>query len=64
MERELREKFGFNGTAIKFWFFEKHVTHKHGVSPTRSAETSALQRYNAKKRNWNRNRSSDQQATN
>jgi GTP-binding protein len=56
MERELREKFGFNGTAIKFWFFEKHVTHKHGVSPTRSAETSALQRYNAKKRNWNKNK--------
>jgi len=25
MERELREKFGFDGSAIKFWFFEKHV---------------------------------------
>ena len=25
MERELRETFGFEGTAIKFWFFEKHV---------------------------------------
>lgn len=35
MERELREKFGFDGTPIKFWFFEKHVTHRHGVSPTR-----------------------------
>lgn len=23
LERELREKFGFEGTAIKFWFFEK-----------------------------------------
>ncbi len=52
MERELRQKFGFNGTAIKFWFFEKHVTHKHGVSPTRSENTSALQRYNTRKRNW------------
>jgi GTP-binding protein len=52
MERELREKYGFNGTAIKFWFFEKHVTHKHGVSPTRTADTTALQRYNIKKRNW------------
>lgn len=51
MERELREKFGFNGTGIKFWFFEKHVTHKHGVSPTRSDNT-ALQRHNIKKRNW------------
>lgn len=52
MERELREKFGFEGTAINFWFFEKHVTHKHGVSPTRSEKTTALQRHNMKKRNW------------
>lgn len=51
MERELREKYGFNGTGIKFWFFEKHITHKHGVSPTRSDNT-ALQRHNIKKRNW------------
>lgn len=35
MERELRQKFGFEGTAIKFWFFEKHETHKHGHSPTK-----------------------------
>ena len=54
MERELREKYGFAGTAIKLWFFEKHVSHKHGVSPTRSMETSALQRHNIKKRNWKR----------
>ncbi len=53
MERELREKYGFEGTAIKFWFFEKHVTHKHGVSPTKTTN-SALQRYNAKKRNWSK----------
>jgi GTP-binding protein len=25
MERELRNEFGFEGTAIKFWFFEKHI---------------------------------------
>lgn len=51
MERTLREAFGFAGTPVKFWFFEKHVTHKHGVSPTR-ADNTALQRYNIKKRNW------------
>ncbi len=51
MERELREKYGFNGTGLRFWFFEKHVTHKHGVSPTR-ADNTALQRHNIKKRNW------------
>jgi GTP-binding protein len=28
LERELRERFGFEGTAIKFWFFEKHVDRK------------------------------------
>lgn len=36
MERELRYTYGFEGTTIRFWFFEKHVTHKHGVSPTRA----------------------------
>jgi GTP-binding protein len=36
MERELREAFGFEGTPIRFWFFEKHETHKHGNSPTRA----------------------------
>ncbi len=49
MEKELRMKFGFEGTPIKFWFFEKHETHKHGVSPTR-AENSELQRHIAKKK--------------
>jgi GTP-binding protein len=35
MERNLREKYGFEGTPIQFWFIEKHITHKHGSSPTR-----------------------------
>jgi len=35
MDRRLRETFGFEGTPVKFWFFEKHETHKHGVSPTK-----------------------------
>lgn len=35
MERKLREEYGFNGTPVQFWFFEKHVTHKHGKSPTK-----------------------------
>jgi GTP-binding protein len=34
MERQLREKYGFAGTAIQLWFIEKHDTHKHGNSPT------------------------------
>lgn len=33
MDRALREKFGFEGTPVHFWFFEKHETHKHGTRP-------------------------------
>lgn len=39
MERRLREEYGFEGTAVQFWFIEKHVTHKHGQSPTKEATT-------------------------
>lgn len=34
MERKLRERYGYEGTPIKFWFIEKHETHKHSKSPT------------------------------
>lgn len=34
MDRNMREKFGYAGTPIQFWFIEKHETHKHGNSPT------------------------------
>jgi GTP-binding protein len=37
MERNLREAFGFSGTPVQLWFIEKHITHKHGNSPTRMA---------------------------
>ena len=36
MDRNLREKYGYEGTAIQLWFIEKHVTHKHGNSPTQA----------------------------
>lgn len=49
MERDFRERYGFEGTPVKFWFFEKHQTHRHGVSPTRS-DNSGLQRAIAKKK--------------
>jgi GTP-binding protein len=35
LETRLRQNFGFNGTPIELWFIEKHVAHKHGVSPTK-----------------------------
>lgn len=34
LEHHLRETYGFEGTALQIWFIEKHITHKHGVSPT------------------------------
>jgi GTP-binding protein len=35
MERQMRESFGFEGTALKFWFFEKHVDRLKDVKPTK-----------------------------
>jgi hypothetical protein len=36
LERNLRERFGFEGTSVQLWFIEKHITHRHGNSPTRA----------------------------
>lgn len=36
MDRCLREAYGYEGTPVQFWFIEKHVTHKHGNSPTQA----------------------------
>jgi GTP-binding protein len=35
LDRQLRQSFGFEGTPIQIWFIEKHIAHKHGVSPTK-----------------------------
>ncbi len=43
MERELRQRFNFTGTALQLWFIEKHIGHKHGNSPTK-ADRSDVQR--------------------
>jgi GTP-binding protein len=34
LERNLRQRFGYAGTAVQLWFIEKHETHRHGNSPT------------------------------
>ncbi|HPR09026.1 MAG TPA: ribosome biogenesis GTPase Der [Candidatus Saccharibacteria bacterium] len=39
MERELREEFGFEGSALQLWFIEKSGRHKHGNSPTKPERT-------------------------
>jgi GTP-binding protein len=39
LETRFRKAFGYEGTAVQLWFIEKHVAHKHGVSPTRDKET-------------------------
>jgi GTP-binding protein len=36
LERRMRETYGYEGTPIQLWFIEKHATHKHGKSPTRT----------------------------
>ncbi|MEO8862985.1 MAG: ribosome biogenesis GTPase Der [Candidatus Saccharimonadales bacterium] len=38
MDRKIRETFGFSGTPLKFWFFEKHETHKHGTRPSKPTD--------------------------
>jgi GTPase len=44
LEREFRQVYELEGTPIKFWFIEKHETHKHGVSPTRERNKINRQR--------------------
>ncbi len=36
LERNLREEYGFEGTAVQLWFIEKHESHKHGERPNRT----------------------------
>jgi GTP-binding protein len=38
LETRLRKSFGYEGTPVQLWFIEKHVTHKHGASPTKEKE--------------------------
>lgn len=35
LDRKLREVYGYIGSPIEFWFIDKHIGHKHGVSPTK-----------------------------
>lgn len=35
LETRLRKAYGYEGTALQLWFIEKHVTHRHGASPTK-----------------------------
>jgi GTP-binding protein len=38
LETRFRKAFGFEGSPIELWFIEKHIAHKHGVSPTKIAQ--------------------------
>jgi GTP-binding protein len=40
LERSIREAYGFAGSPVQLWFIEKHETHKHGESPTRSVQAN------------------------
>jgi GTP-binding protein len=36
LESRLRKAYGYEGTPVQLWFIDKHVNHKHGVSPTKA----------------------------
>lgn len=38
LEKRMREAYGFAGTPVQLWFIEKHLSHKHGDSPTRKKQ--------------------------
>lgn len=38
LETQLRRVYGYEGTPVQLWFIEKHVTHKHGQSPTKEKD--------------------------
>jgi GTPase len=35
LERNLRERYDYQGSPVQLWFIEKHEHHKHGNSPTK-----------------------------
>ena len=35
LERQMRERWHYEGTPVQLWFIEKHEAHKHGNSPTK-----------------------------
>lgn len=39
LERNLRERYHYEGTPVQLWFIEKHEGHKHGNSPTKEARS-------------------------
>jgi len=36
LETRLRKTYGYEGTPVQLWFIEKHISHKHGQSPTKA----------------------------
>lgn len=38
LETRLRKSYGYEGTPIQLWFIEKHLSHKHGQSPTKQKQ--------------------------
>ncbi len=47
LETRLRKEYGYEGTPIQLWFIEKHVTHKHGDSPTKRRNKDVAERERA-----------------
>lgn len=53
LERNLRERYHYEGTPIQLWFIEKHEHHKHGNSPTKEPRSYSGKPKEYKKRKTN-----------
>lgn len=43
LERRMRDVYGYTGTPVQLWFIEKHITHKHGSSPTKAKPAASAE---------------------
>ncbi len=50
MERELRQEWNFDGTAVQLWFIEKAGRHAHGNSPTKAPRSETQRKVIKNKR--------------
>lgn len=42
LDKSLREVYDYTGTPVQLWFIEKHIAHKHGISPTKIVKTDKI----------------------
>jgi len=50
LERNLRERYNYEGSPVQLWFIEKHEHHKHGNSPTKEPRSYTARPKDLKKK--------------